>query len=473
MKLKPKHIFYLGSAFTLALLTSSCIPFGGSVGSSPVPTPNPNPSPTPTPPTPPANGWQILASPPIGGGRANNVGLASDSYGNLYASYQTESNLTVYRYMFNQTTPQWQQVASPLAVSNHSPYSTIAVSNVNDIYLAYTGPNHEAFYLRALPDMSGWSSQQIVQTTLAYTGSAGTIGCATIPARVVNDDASYVSMALINSGQQMIAYKDDTYVLSDSQVNPVESNSVCTSPAYDGKGTLSVFVSASMNWSNISAGSVSQVRIAATPNNTNSYPIYVAYQDNLNNSSITVQKLSSPQSDAQWQIVGESGFTGFNANFISIAADSNGTPYVAYQDAGNNNKLTVQNFTNGAWHVIGGTNISTGIASYISLAINAESNIVFVAYQDSGQNNNLFVNQYVPESNVWIPVGGTIQNLNNNYGTYTALTVMPNSGEPAMAFQNGAQNVSSSLTVMYSTVNIPYSQLLNTYGNSIESLRKR
>ena len=471
MKLKPKHIFYLSSAFTLALLTSSCIPFGGSVGNSPVPTPTPNPtpSPTPTPPTPPVNGWQILASPPIGGGRANNVGLASDSYGNLYASYQTESSLTVYRYMFNQTTPQWQQVASSLAVSNHSPYSTIAVSNVNDIYLAYTGPNHEASYLRALPDMSGWSSQQIVQTTLPYEGLPG---CATIQPRSINDDASYVSMALTNSGQQVIAYKDNTYVLADSQVNPVESDSVCTSPAYNGNGTLSVFISATMNWNKISDGSVSQVRIASTPNNTNSYPIYVAYQDNLNNSSITVKKITSPLSNS-WESVGQAGFTGYNANYISIAADSNGVPYVAYQDASNNNKLTVQNFTNGAWHVLGGTNISTGLASYISLAINAESNIAFVAYQDSGQSNNLFVNQYVPESNVWIPVGGTIQNLNNNYGTYTALTVMPSSGEPAMAFQNGAQNVNSSLTVMYSTVNIPYSQLLDTYGNNVGNTKKR
>jgi hypothetical protein len=48
-------------------------------------------------------------------------------------------------------------------------------------------------------------------------------------------------------------------------------------------------------------------------------------------------------SAASWKVVGSGGFSAGEADYISIAVDGSGVPYVAYQDV-TNGKATVMKF---------------------------------------------------------------------------------------------------------------------------------
>ena len=49
--------------------------------------------------------------------------------------------------------------------------------------------------------------------------------------------------------------------------------------------------------------------------------------------------------DGTWQPVGTAGFSAGNAYYLSLALDSNNTPYAAYADDANGDKWTVMKFT--------------------------------------------------------------------------------------------------------------------------------
>jgi hypothetical protein len=169
MNLKSRHIFYLTSAMTVSLIVSSCVPFGGSVGNSPVPVPNPTTVPTPTPiptVTPIAKGWNSITSAPSVNGRANNVGFTSDQVGNLYLSYQGSESFAIYRYVFSQESLGWQQVASTQNMSLSSYNSSIAVSAISTINLTYLYSatpqvSGTVKFLTALPDKIDFANSAI------------------------------------------------------------------------------------------------------------------------------------------------------------------------------------------------------------------------------------------------------------------------------------------------------------------------
>ena len=144
-----------------------------------------------------------------------------------------------------------------------------------------------------------------------------------------------------------------------------------------------------------------------------------------------------------------------------MALDSNGVPYIAYEDAGNYNRITVQRYVAGVWQTIAGGNLvgnqlSVGNATYISIAIDPINNTPYVAYQDAGESGNIYVQQFNDLTSTWSVVGSSITGIPNNYGLYTSLAIRPNptapsqAGAPAIAFQITAQTSPlSTVGVMY------------------------
>jgi hypothetical protein len=82
-----------------------------------------------------------------------------------------------------------------------------------------------------------------------------------------------------------------------------------------------------------------------------------------------------------WEPVGDAGFSASETSYTSLAIGSTGTPYVAYQDGGNDSKATVMKFNGTAWVNVGDAGFSAVGASCTSLAIDS-TGTPYVAYRD-------------------------------------------------------------------------------------------
>ncbi|AWG24166.1 hypothetical protein FK004_02480 [Flavobacterium kingsejongi] len=90
----------------------------------------------------------------------------------------------------------------------------------------------------------------------------------------------------------------------------------------------------------------------------------------------------------EWEAVGDpNGISPTWGSFQNLAKDTNGNYYISYYD-GSVAKGTVQKFNGTAWSYPGGTaGITTGTATYNSLVIDTEGNIIYtnqVGWPDSG-----------------------------------------------------------------------------------------
>ena len=162
---------------------------------------------------------------------------------------------------------------------------------------------------------------------------------------------------------------------------------------------------------------------------------FVAYQDGLFGKA-TVQKLVN----GFWTVVGTAGFSAGRADYTSLALDSTGTPFVAYQDNGNGGKATVQKFDAGSWTVVGTAGFSAGPAFWTSLALDS-TGTPFVAYRDSANSNKATVQKLKSRAPLpgqeWTEVGtagcsaGTVD--------YTSLA-LDSTGTPFVAYEDGPNN---------------------------------
>jgi hypothetical protein len=119
---------------------------------------------------------------------------------------------------------------------------------------------------------------------------------------------------------------------------------------------------------------------------------------NDNPATLTVDKAKTVTAvftaiPASWQAVGSAGFSAGRADYVSLAIDGSGMPYVAYRDGGNGYKATVRTYSGGAWTTVGSAGFSAGQADHTSLAIDG-SGVPYVAYLDGGNGNKATVMKY-------------------------------------------------------------------------------
>jgi|GEM_PF-2386916 len=444
MKKRSNYHIALITAILSAASLPSCIPIGGNAGSTPF-----TPVPTPTPPPIPLVGWQNTSnSLPIVNGRANNIGLASDQLGNLYVAYQGSESLAIFRYVFGQSSPGWEQIASDLNMSLGSASTSIAIDGQFNINLAYLAQEsaiskRQVSWLKALPDKIDFSQSSTAQYVQSYEYiGPGTASC---PAPEIHDvTTDQMNMALApGGGYQILAYSDTTKY---DAVSVQTESGVCISAAYNGQGKLSVFnTNLSDIQTTLTTGTATQVNIAATPTRIGTaYPVYIAYADGAFSGGVSVLKLNNEGSS--WSQVGSTNFSNGPANFISLAVDTTGMPYVAYESS--NQLMAIRKYNGSNWVAVGDPTITTHIATWISLAINPKDNNPYVAYQESGL---IKVRKFDGES--WIKVGSDLSNTPNNYGAYNVMVMRQSSytdWQPAVAFQSSPPTaISSNINTLY------------------------
>src|SRR5579862_4808578 len=143
----------------------------------------------------------------------------------------------------------------------------------------------------------------------------------------------------------------------------------------------------------------------------------------------------------QWQAVGTVSFSPGEIGFISMTLNENGTPYVAFQDALNGNKLTVMFYNGGSWVTVGSAGISPTTIDNVAIAIDSATADVFVAYTDSAANDSLSVQVYRFGS--WYYVGP--QHFSD--GSASDLSLIVVNDTPVIAYSDGGAATTNAASV--------------------------
>ena len=227
-------------------------------------------------------------------------------------------------------------------------------------------------------------------------------------------------------------------------------------------------------WINVGPVGFTQARCDVIIIDTDNGVPWVALEDVMQNSKITVMKFSG----GSWSTVGTPGFnTGGMTNVIHLDID-NGTPFVAYRDYGasykasvmkydgnnwvllgqqgfsggtydsysglavhggvphvaawdSDGKATVYKFSGSAWDALGNRNFSTGQASYMNIKFSS-SGTPFVVFKDAGKSNKASLMKL--NGSNWVQVGDA---CSSGTATYTSLTFSAD-GSPYVAFRDEA-----------------------------------
>jgi uncharacterized protein YjdB len=175
---------------------------------------------------------------------------------------------------------------------------------------------------------------------------------------------------------------------------------------------------------------ISMVNYGGTP--------YVAFADNSLKSRATVMRLLPNK--LGWEVVGGAGFTVGPASHLAFAISPAGRPYIAFQDSAHGAKVTVMrlNSFGTGWEIYGGAGISIGYAQFISMAIN-NAGIPFVCYMDDSQGNKLTVMQANATGTGWVSVA------NRSFSPEAASNpslALNSAGVPYVSFTNGILSAS-------------------------------
>lgn len=141
---------------------------------------------------------------------------------------------------------------------------------------------------------------------------------------------------------------------------------------------------------------------------------------------------------SSWLRVG-GDVTTTDAEEVNIVVSKQGVPLVSYSDYDNlTYKITVSKFIGGVWSALGNTNFTAARADYSSLAVNSVGD-VFVAYEDYGNAYGATVDEYLHNVGIHEANGLTAFNLYPN----------PNTGKFQISFKAAqAGDVQLSVTNM-------------------------
>jgi hypothetical protein len=371
--------------------------------------------------------WVSLGD-PISAAQANYINAGIDTDGSTFVvSYQDTSIMsraTVKSFDFGTFT--WSSVGFSAMSNANATYITQALDSVNGVLaVAYEDGIWSKGVARAF-DGNSWeylgnyfSSGETKYTSIATDGAGGIAVAyqdlvnskkATVKAYVPGSDswvsigdpvstgeASDISLKLVAPGVPFIVYKD---------------------VANGGKGTSFLYSGDPASWMEFgpfSSGEANYISLAVDMNNG---IIAVAYQDVVNDKKVTVKILN--METYLWEDFGTPDFSVGEAKYISLALDSSGLPWVAYQDVTADNKAVVKAWDGVNW-VDPWPAVSTGEANYINLILLGDIPAIF--YQDVDNSSKAIFKIMIDTPVVSSYVGSFTEAVTND-GSVTGSRVM-------------------------------------------------
>ncbi|UAY52645.1 NHL repeat-containing protein [Ferruginibacter albus] len=154
---------------------------------------------------------------------------------------------------------------------------------------------------------------------------------------------------------------------------------------------------------------------------------FIAFQDAGNNNAATVMKFNG----INWVTVGNAGFSEPNIGLISLAINKAGIPYVLYSSSPNGN-ATVMKLSGNTWIAVGNIQFSGSSAFSPSIAID-NNNVPYVAYEDYDNSDKATVMKF--NGTDWVAVGKVGFTPN---AVQTISLAFDKSNTPYIGFQDGA-----------------------------------
>ncbi|MGD1950647.1 MAG: DUF4347 domain-containing protein [Leptolyngbyaceae cyanobacterium] len=124
---------------------------------------------------------------------------------------------------------------------------------------------------------------------------------------------------------------------------------------------------------------------------------YIIFQDGGNDSKLTVKQFNG----VDWVNLGTPGFTGGNVGFAGLEFDSNDTPYIVFKDDANRSRASVMRFDGTDWGYVGDPGFSVGGLKDISLTFDGDT--PYIAYTDRSQGSRATVQRF--NGTTWVNVG--------------------------------------------------------------------
>ncbi|WP_312693297.1 leucine-rich repeat protein [Caproiciproducens sp.] len=308
--------------------------------------------------------WQPVGN-AVSGGSSKSVSLAFNSSGEPYVAYQESSSQGITVKKYNAQAQAWQTVGLE-NLSGGTAYSvSLAISRDDVPYVAFMDGSN---ILRA--------------TVMKYTASGSTGWEPVGTAGFTQNGVDYLSLVFDNSNIPNLAFMDNS-VYGKATVMKYTGVTAENATGWETVGTAG-FSENSANYEKLAFDN------SGTP--------YVAYRSGSEQKA-TVMKYTGGGSTG-WEPVGSQYFSNGAAAFVSLVIDSGGTPYVAYKSTtdfvNNITEAAVMKYTGGSgtgWESVGSGDISDGNARHTSLALNSDGTL-WLAYEDEANANKLSVKKY-------------------------------------------------------------------------------
>jgi len=133
---------------------------------------------------------------------------------------------------------------------------------------------------------------------------------------------------------------------------------------------------------------------------------------------------------SQWSYLGNSGLSGFDADFPFIAVDNNGVPYVVYRDLYLTGQATVKKFDGSNWVTVGSRSFSAGDTYNTTMAFD-NNNIPYVHYMDWANGCKATVMKF--DGSDWVSVG--IAGFSSCGASFNSIQI-DNNNTPYVAFRD-------------------------------------